>query len=171
MIFAEIWYETHDGKLLAIVETFKTWWHYLEDCKYEVLVFTNHNNLCQFMNKKSLSSRQIHWAKEYSHYRLQINYCQGKANRAANALFWYPQRSAEKEKIFRAKNVNNHYYLQSSLAKVFRLSTSHFSLLHQIFICKTTILLWLNNFWNTLQAKLNNKGPYKDSISAIHLKL
>ena len=30
MILAEIRYKTHDGELLAIVEAFKTYWHYLE---------------------------------------------------------------------------------------------------------------------------------------------
>ena len=30
MILAETRYETHDGELLAIVETFKTWRHYLK---------------------------------------------------------------------------------------------------------------------------------------------
>ncbi len=57
MILAETWYETHDGKLLAIVEAFKTWRHYLEGSKYEVLVLTDHNNLQRFMDVKSLSSR------------------------------------------------------------------------------------------------------------------
>ena len=59
MIPAETWYETHDGKLLAIVEAFKTWYHYLEDCKHEVFVLTDHNNLRCFMNTKSLSFRQV----------------------------------------------------------------------------------------------------------------
>ncbi len=45
MIPAEIRYETHDGELWAIVEAFKTWRHYLEGCKHEVLVLTDHNNL------------------------------------------------------------------------------------------------------------------------------
>ena len=45
MISAETRYETHDAELLAIVKTFKTRHHYLEGCKYEVLVLTNHNNL------------------------------------------------------------------------------------------------------------------------------
>ncbi len=31
MIPIETWYETHDGKLLVIVEAFKTWRHYLKD--------------------------------------------------------------------------------------------------------------------------------------------
>ena len=57
MIPAETRYETHDGELLAIVEAFKTWRHYLEDCKHEVLIFTDHNNLRRFIDTKSLSSR------------------------------------------------------------------------------------------------------------------
>ena len=53
MIPAETRYETHDGELLAIVEAFKTWRHYLEGCKHKVLVFTDHNNLRRFMDTKS----------------------------------------------------------------------------------------------------------------------
>ena len=89
MIPAETQYETYNGELLAIVKTFKTWRHYLEGCKYKVLVFTDHNNLCQFMDTKSLSSRQVRWAQELSRYYFQIDYCQGKANRATDALSWY----------------------------------------------------------------------------------
>ncbi len=44
MISAETWYKTYDQELLAIVEAFKTWSHYLEDCKYKVFVFTDYNN-------------------------------------------------------------------------------------------------------------------------------
>ena len=57
MIPAKTWYETHKAKLLAIVEAFKTWHHYLEGCKYKVVILTNNNNLCQSMDTKSLSSR------------------------------------------------------------------------------------------------------------------
>lgn len=32
--------------LLAINEIFKTWYQYLEGCKYKIFVFTNNNNLC-----------------------------------------------------------------------------------------------------------------------------
>ena len=38
MISAETWYKTHNQELLAIVEAFKTWRHYLEGCKYKILV-------------------------------------------------------------------------------------------------------------------------------------
>ena len=57
MIPAETRYETHDSEFIAIVEAFKTWRHYIEDCKQEVLVFTGHNNLRRFMDTKSLSSK------------------------------------------------------------------------------------------------------------------
>ncbi len=57
MIPAETRYETHDGELLAIVETFKTLKYYLEGCKHEVLVLTDHHNLQRFIDTKNLSSR------------------------------------------------------------------------------------------------------------------
>ena len=75
MFAAETRYKTHDGELLAIVEAFKTWRHYLEGCKHEVLVLTDHNNLCRFMDMKSLSSRQVRWAQELSWYHFRIDYC------------------------------------------------------------------------------------------------
>ena len=90
MIPAKTWYETHDGEFLAIVKAFKTWRHYLEGCKYEVFVLTDHNNLRRFMDIKSLSSRQVCWAQKLSQYHFQIDYCQGKANVVANALSRFP---------------------------------------------------------------------------------
>ncbi len=62
IILTETRYETHDGELLTIVEAFKTWKHYLEGCKHEIHVLTDHNNLQRFMDTKSLSSRQVRWA-------------------------------------------------------------------------------------------------------------
>ena len=62
MIPAKTWYKTYDGEFLAIIDAFKTWRHYLEDCKHKVFMLTNHNNLHRFMNTKSLSFRQVRWA-------------------------------------------------------------------------------------------------------------
>ncbi len=98
MIPAETRYETHDGELLAIIETFKTWRHYLEGCKHEVFILTDHNNLQRFMDTKSLSSRQVRWAQKLSRYYFRIDYQQDKANGATDALSQYLQRSAEEEK-------------------------------------------------------------------------
>ncbi len=57
MIPTKTLYETHNGELLAIVEAFKTWRHYLEGCKHKVFLLIDHNNLQRFMNMKSLSYR------------------------------------------------------------------------------------------------------------------
>ncbi len=116
MIPAETRYETHDGELLAIVKAFKTWRHYLEGCMHKVLVLTNYNNLQRFMDMKSRSSRQVRWAQKLSRYHFRIDYPQGKANGATDALSQYLQRSAEEEETFRAKNTKTLYRLQSSLA-------------------------------------------------------
>ena len=89
MILAKTQYKTHDSELLAIVKAFKTWWHYLESCKHEVLILTDYNNLCQFINTKILTSRQVRWAQKHFCYHFGIDYRQGKANGAANALSQY----------------------------------------------------------------------------------
>ena len=86
IILAKTHYKTYDGELLPIVEAFKTLQYYLENCKYKMLVLINHNNLCCFMDTKSLSSKQIHWAQELSRYYFWIDYYQNKANGAADAL-------------------------------------------------------------------------------------
>ena len=57
MISAKMRYKTHDNKCLAIVETFKIKKHCLESCKYKVLILTNYNNFCWFMDIKDLSFR------------------------------------------------------------------------------------------------------------------
>ena len=59
MILVETQCETYNQELLAIVEAFKTWHHYLECWKFKVFVLINQNILCQFIDINSLSSRQI----------------------------------------------------------------------------------------------------------------
>ena len=140
MILAVIKYETHDDELLVIVEVFKTWRYYLKSFQYEVLVLTNYNIFWRFIDTKSLSSKQVYRAQKLLSYHFWINYCQGKANGAANTLFRYSQWSAEEEKTLCAENIIILYRLQSSLAKVSGLLTSQLSLLYQIIICKTTVL-------------------------------
>ena len=171
MIPAETRYETHDGELLAIVEAFKTWKHYLEGSQHELLVLTDHNNLRQFMETKSLSSRQVRWAQELSRYHFQIEYRQGKDNGAADALSQYPQQSAEEEETFRSENIKILHRLQSSLAKVSGLSTSQLSPLHQIFICGTTVFLRLNQFLNSLRGEMALDSPYIANIKGMRLRL
>ena len=150
MISAETWYKTHDGKLLAIVEAFKTWRHYLEGCKHEILIFIDHNNLRCFMNIKSLSSRQVCWAQKLSQYHFWIDYCQGKANAAVDALSRFLQKSQDQEKKLQAENGKIFYCLQNSLTSASLVSFFALSHLHQVFICGTYVLPQLRQFWNGL---------------------
>ncbi len=45
IIPTETWYETNDSEFLAIIKAIKMWKYYLEDCKHEVLILTDYNNL------------------------------------------------------------------------------------------------------------------------------
>ena len=49
MIPVETRYKTPNGELLAIVEAFKTWKHYLETFQHELLIFIDYNNLRRFI--------------------------------------------------------------------------------------------------------------------------
>ena len=65
----------YDNELLAIVVALKTWKYYLKDFQHEVFIFTNHNNLQQFIDIKSLSFRQIYLAQELFRYHFRLDYC------------------------------------------------------------------------------------------------
>ena len=56
---AELNFEIHDKKLLAIVDSFKQWKVYLKEFKYQIQVYTDHKNLLYFMIMKVLNRRQI----------------------------------------------------------------------------------------------------------------
>ena len=124
-----------------------------------------------FMDTKSLSSKQVRWAQKLSQYHFQIDYRQGKANGAADALFRYLQQSAEEEETLRAENVKILHRLQSSLAKVSSLSTSHPSPLYQILICGTTALPQLHQFWDSLRSEIARDSPYVANIGGMRLRL
>ena len=171
MIQAKTRYKTHNSELLAIVKDLKTWWHYLEGCKHEVLVLMDHNNLYSFMEMKSLSSRQVRWAQELSCYHFRIDYWQVKANGAANALSWYLQRNAKEEATLRAKNTKILHRLQFFLANVSGLSLDIPFPFHQIFVYGTTVLPQLHRFWDFFQGEIANEGPNNISIRAMRLKL
>ena len=164
----------YNGELLAIVEAFKTWRHYLEGSRHEVLMLTNHNNLQQFMDTKSLSSKQVRWAQKLFCYHFQIDYCQGKANEAADTLFQYPQRSVEEEKTLRAENVKILHHLQSLLTNTslssLTVSKPNLSLLHQVLVCRTHVLPQLHHFWTSLQSDIAWNGLYA-SIGDMNLRL
>ena len=131
------------------------------------------------MDTKSLSSKQVCWAQELSRYHFRIDYHQGKANAAADALSKFPQRSQDEEDEIRAENSQIFHRLQNSLANAslvgLSLSVSPLSSLpshlHQVLICRTYVLPQLRQFWDGLQEKLASEGPYTASIGGMRLRL
>ena len=115
-----------------------------------MFVLINDNNLYQFMNPKSLSSKQVCWAQELFYYHFRIDYRQSKAKEAANTWFHYLQQSAEEEKTLQAEIVKILYRLQSLLVRVSGLlvNLSQLSPFHQIFICGTIVFPDLYQFWD-----------------------
>ena len=63
------------------------------------------------MDTKNLSSRQVWCAQELSRYHFQIDYCQEKANGAADVLSRFPQRNQAKEDKLRIENTRILYKL------------------------------------------------------------
>ena len=133
------------------------------------------------MDTKSLSSHQVQWAQELSRYYFQINYRQGKANKAADALSRFSQRSLDEEEKLWAENTQIFHCLQFSLTKV---SLSGFSLsgpslgsepnllsLHRVVICGTHLLPQLHHFSGTFWTELADESPYTASIGRIRLRL
>jgi len=71
---AEINYNVHDKELLAIVESFKKWQHYLEGVATPVEVYMDHKNLTYFSETKALSRHLAKWSEFLSQFNLLIKF-------------------------------------------------------------------------------------------------
>ncbi len=132
------------------------------------------------MDTKSLSSHQVCWAQELSQYHFRLDYCQGNAHTAVDALSRFPQRSQAEEEIFRDENSQILHRLQISLirANIAGLSLlgpalpADLSALHQVLICGTHVLPRLCQFRTQLRGELAQEGPYQQaSIRGLRLRL
>ena len=83
---AEINYEIHDKEMLAIIDSFIHWRHYLEDTPHQTLVLTDHRNLEYFLTAKKLNRRQARYAIKLSNYNFLIQYRTANKNQRADAL-------------------------------------------------------------------------------------
>lgn len=83
---AEMNYQIYDKELLAVVDAFKHWRHYLEFSAEPTTVITDHKNLEYFNTTRNLTRRQVRWSEILSDYNFQIIYRPGKQNAAADAL-------------------------------------------------------------------------------------
>ena len=83
---AEINYEIHDKELLAIVDSFQEWRHFLEGAAHPVTVYTDHKNLEYFMSARVLNRRQARWNMSLSRFDFVITYRPGKQQGLSDAL-------------------------------------------------------------------------------------
>lgn len=83
---SEVNYDIYDKELLAIVDSFQVWRHYLQGSKHQITVFTDHKNLEYFKSCKNLSRRQARWSLQLSSYWFVITYRPGSQNPKADAL-------------------------------------------------------------------------------------
>jgi len=83
---AELNYDTHDKELLAILEAFKIWRHYLKGPAYPINVVMDHKNLEYFSTTKVLTQRQARWSEYLSQFNLVIRFCPGHLSTKLHAL-------------------------------------------------------------------------------------
>ena len=95
MVPAERNYGTKDQEMLAIVMSLRHWHHYTEGATHPVRVLTNHNNLTNFLTKKTLSGHDAHWWETLSAYHLKILHRPGRLNPADVLLRWPNYEQAE----------------------------------------------------------------------------
>ncbi|RMZ75256.1 hypothetical protein DV738_g5567, partial [Chaetothyriales sp. CBS 135597] len=67
-------YKIHDTELLAIVEGFRQFQHYLKGNPHPVCMRTDHQNLRYFMITKELNNKQTRWAEKLAHFNFFIEY-------------------------------------------------------------------------------------------------
>ena len=79
-------YPIHDKELMAIIEAFKEWKHYLSGTTETVKVYTDHKNLTSFTTTKELNKRQVRWYEFLSEFNFEIIYRKGSENGRADAL-------------------------------------------------------------------------------------
>ena len=125
------------------------------------------------MDTKSLSFYQVRWAQKLFRYYFCINDSQGKANKAANTLSRYPQRSQNKEKILQVENTRILQHLQSLLTNTRMFSTLPAYVLylkHQI-IQGTYALTNLCLFQEIFCQELDTECFYQAGIRGIRPRL
>ena len=83
---AELNYHVHDKELLAIVDAFKAWRHYLVGSPHEITVYCDHRNLQHWSTEHDLNGRQARWAQFLASFAPKIVYRAGRLQVKADAL-------------------------------------------------------------------------------------
>jgi hypothetical protein len=79
-------YDVYNHELLALVETFRHWRHYLHSAAHQIKVHTDHANLLYWKNPGNHNRRVARWHAELMDYNFELIHISGKKNGRADAL-------------------------------------------------------------------------------------
>ena len=83
---AEENYDIGNRELLAVVEAFQEWRHWLEGANYPTIVWSDHKNLTYIRSARRLNSRQARWALFLGRFNFSLTYRPGSKNTKPDAL-------------------------------------------------------------------------------------
>lgn len=83
---AERNYDIHDKELLAIVDSFQHWRHYLEGARHRIEVFSDHENLQHFLEKRHLNRRQARWSEFLGPFDFHIHHRAGRLSQKVDVF-------------------------------------------------------------------------------------
>ena len=115
---AERNYEIHDRELLAILKAFKEWPQYLVGTKDPIPVFTDHQNLQNFLTTTVWNQRQIRWAQQLVNYNFKIVYRPGKRGGKPDAISRRPKYRPEEGAMHREQCILKPDHIQISLVQI-----------------------------------------------------
>jgi len=114
---AERNYEIHDRELLAILEAFHEWKHYLLGVDEPVTVYTEHQNLQYFLTTKLWNPRQIRWAQWLANFNFKIVYRPGSRGGKPDALSRRPEYGLEEGAMYREQTILKPEHFEVSLCQ------------------------------------------------------
>ena len=79
-------YNVYNCELLALIEMFRHWRHYLHQVAHKVKVHTNHANLTYWKNPGDHNRRVARWHAELMEYNFELVHISGKKNGWADTL-------------------------------------------------------------------------------------
>src|ERR1700744_4766653 len=83
---AQRYYDVYNKELLALVEMFRHWRHYLRQPAFKVKVHTDHANLLYWKNPGDHNRRVARWHAELMDYDFELVHIAGKKNGRADTL-------------------------------------------------------------------------------------
>ncbi|KAG5730323.1 hypothetical protein E4T56_gene10527 [Termitomyces sp. T112] len=79
-------YEIHNKEMLAIIQLFEEWQHFLEGVQHKFEVWTDHKNLKYFLMAKKLNCQQAQWSFYLANFDFSLHYKPGQSMEKLNAL-------------------------------------------------------------------------------------